>query len=84
MDKIKFKGPAKLKGSIKIPGSKNASLPLLVSSILSDKKLILNNLPELQDILTMEKLLENFVIKVIKTNSQTFLESYNINNSLAD
>ena len=84
MDKIKIKGPAKLKGSIKIPGSKNASLPLLVSSILSDKKLILNNLPELQDVYSMINLLENFGVKVKKTNSKIILNSLNLKNNIAD
>ena len=43
MDKIKIKGDANLFGSINIPGSKNAALPVMVSSLLSKENLNLHN-----------------------------------------
>ena len=49
MDKLIIQGESDLFGSIDIPGSKNASLPILVSSLLSKKNLSLFNIPNLQD-----------------------------------
>ncbi len=59
MDKLEVFGAQKLKGNISISGSKNAALPILAASILSNKKIILNNLPNVNDIKTMIKLLES-------------------------
>ena len=84
MDKLQITGKAILRGSISVSGSKNAALPIMIASLLSENGLYLKNLPSLQDILTMKKLLENFGIKIKKINSQTFFDSTNINNSLAD
>ena len=84
MDKLQITGKATLIGSITIPGSKNAALPIMVASLLSENGLYIKNLPILQDILTMKQLLENFGIKIKKINSQTFFDSANINNSIAD
>ena len=60
MDKIKIKGGANLFGSINIPGSKNAALPVMVSCLLSEENLNLHNLPKLQDIDSMINLLKSF------------------------
>ena len=59
MDKLKVLGANKLKGQIRISGSKNASLPILAATILSNKKIILSNLPKVKDIETMIKLLKS-------------------------
>ncbi len=64
MDKLEVFGARKLKGQIKISGSKNAALPILVSTILSNKKVYLTNLPRVKDIETMIKLLESLGSKV--------------------
>ena len=59
MDKLEVFGARKLKGSVRISGSKNAALPILAASILSNQKIILKNLPNVKDIKTMIKLLES-------------------------
>ena len=59
MDKLEVFGAKKLEGSVRISGSKNAALPILAATILSNKKIILNNLPDVKDINTMIKLLES-------------------------
>ena len=68
MDKLEVFGARKLKGSVRISGSKNAALPILAASILSNKKIILNNFPNLKDTKTMIRLLESIgsVIKYSK------------------
>ena len=57
MQRLLIKGGRKLFGSIKISGSKNATLAILASTILSDKKIILENAPMVKDVETMAKLL---------------------------
>ena len=64
MKKLEVFGAAKLKGQIKISGSKNASLPILAATLLSDKKISLTNLPRVKDVETMIKLLESMGSKV--------------------
>ena len=64
MQKLEVFGANKLKGQIKISGSKNASLPILASTLLSNKKIYLNNLPKVKDIETMINLLKSLGSKI--------------------
>ena len=59
MDKIRIRGGKNLRGEIKIGGAKNAALPLMSASLLTDKELIISNLPRLDDIATMSNLLRH-------------------------
>ncbi len=58
MDYLEITGQAKLSGSITISGAKNAALPVIAATILSDKPLTLTNLPNVVDIRTLLKLLD--------------------------
>ena len=58
MQKLEVFGPNKLKGQVNISGSKNASLPILAATLLSNKKIYLKNLPKVTDIETMVNLLK--------------------------
>ena len=58
MDKFLIKGPSTLKGKVLISGSKNAALPILASTLLFDKPVILKNLPNVRDVQTMLSLLK--------------------------
>jgi UDP-N-acetylglucosamine 1-carboxyvinyltransferase len=70
MKKILIQGGTKLHGSISISGSKNSSLPILAATILFDEKVKLENVPIVQDIITMTKLLEALGKKIeIKKNT---------------
>ena len=67
MDKFLIEGPCRLKGQVNISGSKNATLPILAASILSNHTII-KNVPLVKDIFTMVELL-NFIglkTKIIK------------------
>lgn len=64
MDKIRIVGGRPLQGSIPISGAKNAALPLMVASLLSDRPLILRNLPHLADIATMTMLLAQHGVRL--------------------
>ena len=57
MDKIRIRGGQPLQGKIAVSGAKNAALPLLAASLLTDEALVLRNLPHLADIATMTHLL---------------------------
>ena len=59
MQKLIIKGNKTLSGTIKISGSKNATLPILASTILSDKEIELNNIPLVKDVITMTQLLKH-------------------------
>jgi UDP-N-acetylglucosamine 1-carboxyvinyltransferase len=64
MQKLEVFGANKLKGQIKISGSKNASLPILAATLLSNKKIYLKNLPKVRDIETMINLLQSLGSKI--------------------
>ena len=65
MDKFLINGPCKVKGSILISGSKNASLPILAATLLFDKTVIIKNLPIVRDINTMLNLLKSLGSRII-------------------
>ena len=74
MQKLEVFGASKLKGEINISGSKNASLPILAATLLSNKKVYLKNLPKVKDIETMVSLLQSLGSKI----------NFNKNNLLID
>ena len=84
MDKLKIIGRKRLSGSIKIPGAKNAALPIMISSLLSEDGLMIKNLPKLNDISTMKLLLRSFGIKITKSNYGEYFDSTNLSNNIAD
>ena len=58
MQKLQIIGGKKISGTITISGSKNATLPILASTILTNKKVIINNIPVVRDVETMVALLK--------------------------
>jgi len=64
MDKIRIRGGKRLKGSISVSGAKNAALPLMAASLLSDETLTLSNLPHLADISTLANLLSRHGVAI--------------------
>ncbi|MDP3533212.1 MAG: UDP-N-acetylglucosamine 1-carboxyvinyltransferase, partial [Alphaproteobacteria bacterium] len=64
MDKIRVRGGIPLKGEIHISGAKNAALPLLVASLLTEETLTLSNLPHLLDITTLANLLVHHGVSI--------------------
>lgn len=68
MDRIRIIGGTPLNGRIRISGAKNAALPLMAASLLSDEELTLTNLPHLADIMTMTNLLAQHGVKLTMTD----------------
>ncbi len=64
MDKIKIIGGNVLEGKIHISGAKNAALPLICASLLTDETVTLTNMPMLSDIRAMNALLEQLGTKI--------------------
>ncbi len=64
MDAIRIKGGHPLIGTIEISGAKNAALPLMAASLLTDEELILENVPALADIETMACLLSHHGVEI--------------------
>ena len=77
MEKLEVFGANMLKGQVRISGSKNASLPILAATLLSDKKIHLSNLPKVKDIETMLLLLKSLKtkIKYLKNNKLVSVEN---------
>ena len=89
MDKFLIKGPCKIKGQVFISGSKNAALPILASTLLFDKPVIIQNLPQVKDVDTMLSLLKSLgskiqflkkkkIVKIYKTKEQKYFASYSL------
>ena len=89
MDKFLISGPCRVKGQINIQGSKNAALPILASTILFDKPVIIKNLPRVKDIDTMLTLLKSLgsrikfydnkkTVKILFQEKPKFIASYSL------
>ena len=83
MQKLEVFGANKLKGQIKISGSKNASLPILAATLLSNKKITLKNLPKVRDIETMLTLLKSLGSKVKFDKKKTIIDNSKQNKKFA-
>jgi UDP-N-acetylglucosamine 1-carboxyvinyltransferase len=64
MDKFIIQGGIPLKGEVTPSGNKNAALPLLAACILTDQPVVLHNVPEIIDVMTMRDLLKSIGVKV--------------------
>ncbi len=73
MDKLLIRGGRPLRGEIRISGAKNAALPELCAALLSAEPVTLRNIPRLQDVATMLKLIRNMGAKAEFSNDGTVL-----------
>ena len=64
MDCLVIKGGTPLKGEVKISGAKNAALPLMAATLLTDQECVLRNLPNLSDVRFMCRILESLGAEV--------------------
>jgi UDP-N-acetylglucosamine 1-carboxyvinyltransferase len=83
MQKLEVFGAKKLKGQIKISGSKNASLPILAATLLSNKKIYLQNLPRVKDIETMVSLLQSLGSKISFNKNNLAIDNKKQNKNFA-
>ncbi len=71
MDKLLIRGGRTLSGSVQISGAKNAALPEMCAALLTAEPVTLTNVPGLQDVLTMQKLLRNMGVVVEQPHAST-------------
>ena len=79
MDKLLITGGQRLNGEIEIAGAKNAALPILCAGLLTAGDVVLSNVPSLQDVSTMLKLLRQMGLQVTQENGVTVLNGAEIN-----
>ena len=73
MDKLLIRGGRSLQGDVQISGAKNATLPELCAAILTPEPVRLRNVPRLQDVATMRKLLLNMGVQVSEQDGSELL-----------
>ncbi len=70
MDKLRIRGGRTLQGSVDISGAKNAALPELCAALLTEEAVVLENVPRLQDVATMLKLVRNMGVQAQRDEAQ--------------
>ncbi|HRC60235.1 MAG TPA: UDP-N-acetylglucosamine 1-carboxyvinyltransferase, partial [Candidatus Propionivibrio aalborgensis] len=84
MDKLLIQGGSPLHGEVSISGAKNAALPILCASLLSAEPLHITNLPHLNDVSTMLRLIGQMGVEVtMDGNDGLILNSHGLNNPAA-
>ena len=78
MQKLAIQGGNRLNGEVRISGAKNAALPILCASLLTRDSLQLGNVPDLNDVVTMRKLLQQMGVKIELSGGQAVLSAANI------
>jgi UDP-N-acetylglucosamine 1-carboxyvinyltransferase len=78
MDKFSIQGGVPLEGQIAVSGAKNSALPVLAASLLTAERVVLDRIPAVRDIATMERLLKHAGAQVTRRNGQVTIESSNI------
>ena len=80
---LKIHHSPRLEGAVEISGAKNAALPLIASSILAKNEVIFTNVPEVADVKTLLKLLNNLGSKFELKNNNLKIDTSTINNTTA-
>jgi UDP-N-acetylglucosamine 1-carboxyvinyltransferase len=83
MDKLLIEGGARLNGEVAISGAKNAALPLLCASLLTAEPVTFTNVPQLNDIGTLLRLLADLGVNVQREGSTVTLHAAQITNPVA-
>ncbi len=71
MDRIRIVGGNKLNGTISISGAKNAALPLMIASLLTEQTLILDNVPRLADVAQLQRILGNHGVDILSAGKRS-------------
>ena len=78
MQKLAIQGGAHLRGEVRISGAKNAALPILCASLLTSDAVQLSNVPDLNDVTTMRKLLRHLGVAIETSDNQVILSAAHI------
>ncbi len=83
MDYLRITGPSQLEGEITVSGAKNAALPLIAATLLSDEPCTIENIPEVADIHTLLKLFDKLGSKYIFEDHTLNIDNEAIDNTTA-
>jgi UDP-N-acetylglucosamine 1-carboxyvinyltransferase len=78
MQKLAIQGGAHLRGEVRISGAKNAALPILCASLLTSDAVQLSNVPDLNDVATMRKLLQHLGVAIEASGNQVVLSAAHV------
>ncbi|ALU91178.1 UDP-N-acetylglucosamine 1-carboxyvinyltransferase protein [Herbaspirillum rubrisubalbicans M1] len=78
MDKLLIRGGQRLSGDLTISGAKNAALPILCAGLLTDGDLVLSNVPHLQDVITITRLMKQMGLRVRENGEHLVLNGNDI------
>lgn len=84
MDKLLVQGPVTLNGIVEVSSAKNATLPILVASLLCPYPVKFKSLPDLMDVSTIIKIIQSMGLKVSKDGEITTLDATTLDNQHAD
>ena len=83
MDYLQIQGPTRLEGEVNISGAKNAALPIIAMMLLAKNRVEIDNMPEVVDIKTLLKLIENLGGHFNLENNHLSIETHKITNTKA-
>ncbi len=83
MDKFIVEGGVKLKGTVELSGSKNAALPILAATLLTDGKCVIKNVPPLRDVYTMLRIMRLLGVRVDMEDNVVTVTSRGYSNYVA-
>lgn len=84
MDYLRIQGPTKLQGTVVISGAKNAALPLITLALLAHNPIKMTNMPEVADIKTLLKLLQNLGASCELQNHVLAIDTSTVNHTMAN
>lgn len=84
MDKLIVEGPCNLNGVVNISSAKNATLPILVATLLCPYPVTFHSIPDLMDVSTIIKILESMGLKISKSGDSLIADASHLNNQHAD
>jgi len=84
MDYLRIQGPTKLSGTVTISGAKNAALPLITLTLLAHNQITMSNTPEVADIKTLLKLLQNLGASYTLENHVLKIDTSTVHHTMAN
>ena len=75
MDAFLIQGGKRLRGRVRINGSKNATLPLMAAALLSDEPIVLREVPQLADVRNMSRLMGELGCEVVRSDDGSLTHS---------
>lgn len=82
MEILQIEGGRRLEGEILISGAKNAALPLMIASLLTDEELVIENVPDLSDVRQLVEILANHGVDIVTTAHTANLSNISAGSSL--